>query len=109
MIIRGNIFIFVIFIIGFHFSCTKKGNPSTPAGYTYQVPPETDDGWETASLSDFGLDVNRIEDLVKSIRYRIFSSPGQTTMAICGGSKLITAIIRHLILIRPWVGEVRKS
>jgi CubicO group peptidase (beta-lactamase class C family) len=35
--------------------------------YSYQIPQQTDDGWETANLSKVGMEKNSIENLVNSI------------------------------------------
>jgi CubicO group peptidase (beta-lactamase class C family) len=38
------------------FSCGQDTKPTPPAeGYQYEVPPETNDGWETASLASVGM------------------------------------------------------
>lgn len=34
----------------------------------YEIPQETDDGWETASLSDAQVDPRKIDDLMSAIR-----------------------------------------
>lgn len=43
-----------------------KANPS--AVYQYQIPEKTDDGWQTASLSDHGIDQELIHRMVGRIR-----------------------------------------
>jgi len=42
----------------------------TPANYTYQVPQQTSDGWETASLGDVGLDTVPFIDLMNGLLRR---------------------------------------
>ncbi len=39
----------------------------SPGGYTYRVPEQTDDGWETASLADVGMDETPITDLMNAL------------------------------------------
>ena len=36
-------------------------------GYSYRVPEQTDDGWETASLADVGMDEKPIADLMNAL------------------------------------------
>jgi len=45
---------------------------SATARYLYQPPAQTSDGWETASLSDVGMDDDFIVDLVDSIRTKYY-------------------------------------
>ena len=45
------------------------GNPTEPVQeYVYTQPPETGDGWETASLEGTGVDVSRLASLVNATR-----------------------------------------
>jgi CubicO group peptidase (beta-lactamase class C family) len=46
-----------------------KNQPVTPdeTGYQYTEPAQTDDGWETGSLSSVGMDKNVFEDMVMHI------------------------------------------
>ena len=54
------------------FSCSKKSSPSDTDEhsdeYSYQIPEQTEDGWETVSLSEVGMDEEPIVDLVNAIR-----------------------------------------
>ena len=55
------------------FSCKNKDRTLNPsAEYIYTTPEQTDDGWETASLSDVGMDAGRITALVKVIYYNLY-------------------------------------
>lgn len=45
-------------------SCAHATQPSQE-GYTYHVPEQTGDGWETASLDDVGMDTGRMVDMMK--------------------------------------------
>ena len=46
------------------------GNPVSPDGYTYTVPPQTGDGWVTASLADVGMDSAPLVSLMNELRGR---------------------------------------
>lgn len=50
-------------------SCSKENNPvdSTQGDYKYTVPTQTDDGWKTASLTEVGLNVEPLEDMVNML------------------------------------------
>jgi CubicO group peptidase (beta-lactamase class C family) len=50
-----------LFIIVFLFSCSQQPQ------YKYEVPEKTDDGWETVSLSEAGVDPAKINDLMLNI------------------------------------------
>lgn len=51
--LRCVAFLFFLFIA---LSCEKSTGPSDNKGeYTYQVPAQADDGWETASITDAGM------------------------------------------------------
>jgi CubicO group peptidase (beta-lactamase class C family) len=54
------------------FSC-KTESPSGPEPYTYQVPEQTGDGWETASLGDVGMDENLLTELVNNINSNVYT------------------------------------
>jgi len=53
-------------------SChTSTGNEEARVNaYEYQVPPQTDDGWETASLNDVGMKQATIADMMNLLRAR---------------------------------------
>ena len=46
------------------------GDPVSPDGYTYSVPPQTGDGWVTASLADEGMDPAPLVALMNDLRGR---------------------------------------
>ena len=48
-------------------SCSEAANV---AAYEYQIPPQTDDGWETASLSDVRMNQTLIADMMNLLRSR---------------------------------------
>jgi CubicO group peptidase (beta-lactamase class C family) len=50
-----------LLIIVFLFSCSQ------PPQYKYQIPEKTDDGWETASLSEADIDPAKINDMILNI------------------------------------------
>lgn len=67
--------IFAIFILGSTFSCSK--NPTSKEdepvdGYVYVQPLETGDGWQTASLSDVGMNKIKIIDLIDKIQNQVY-------------------------------------
>ena len=53
------------------YSCTKDKTPFDPIGdYQYEIPVQTDDGWETASIASVGINeiplfnlLNRLNEL----------------------------------------------
>jgi CubicO group peptidase (beta-lactamase class C family) len=58
IIVLGNIF----------FSCEEDPSSNPPDGsYIYTVPEETNDGWQTASLSSAGMNTSRLETLINKI------------------------------------------
>ena len=66
-------FLLIILILGFAFSCSKNptsGDDEPGNGYVYVQPPETGDGWQTASLSDVGM--NKIVDLINKIQDQVY-------------------------------------
>jgi len=42
-------------------------------GYTYAIPEEAGDGWETASLTSVGMNTKRIEDLINDINNDVYT------------------------------------
>lgn len=67
-----KIIILLVLSLAFSLSCKNEQNSSVPDEYTYQIPEQTGDGWETASLNDVGMDENRISELVDNIRNDIY-------------------------------------
>jgi CubicO group peptidase (beta-lactamase class C family) len=53
------------------FSCGKDTVVNPPA-YTYRIPEQTDDGWQTASLADVGIDENVISGAIDRINYKLY-------------------------------------
>lgn len=50
-------------------SCGVQGKTTgTPEGYQYQVPVETGDGWETASLADVGMDEDHLIEFMNELK-----------------------------------------
>ena len=45
----------------------KAEERAVPVSYQYKIPMQTDDGWETAHLSETGLDEQRLSDLIRRI------------------------------------------
>ncbi|MEJ2617116.1 MAG: serine hydrolase [Ignavibacteriaceae bacterium] len=68
-----SIFIYLM-IPFFLMDCSNDNPPTAPNdisdGYTYKVPEQTDDGWETASLSDVGVDPTIITNLMNDLNNR---------------------------------------
>ena len=74
--------IYLLFILlgisYFLLSCSKNENTTEPTvGYQYTVPLQTEDGWETASLTSVGMDplpmINCMNDLSGITEHRIHS------------------------------------
>ncbi|MGD2154419.1 MAG: serine hydrolase [Gemmatimonadales bacterium] len=52
-------------------ACSNGDEPTNynpPPGYVYTVPEQVDDGWQTASLADVGMDQSRLENLMNRLR-----------------------------------------
>jgi CubicO group peptidase (beta-lactamase class C family) len=73
--------VIALLLIGLR-GCTAHAQPtptsqprSESAGdaqaYPYMVPPELDDGWQTASLESVGIDIARIEQMTNAIRHYV--------------------------------------
>ncbi|MCD4665918.1 MAG: serine hydrolase, partial [Bacteroidales bacterium] len=58
--------VFISFILLFLCSC-KKDVPPANNPYKYQIPEQTNDGWEVSSLSEVGMEVSLIEELTENI------------------------------------------
>jgi CubicO group peptidase (beta-lactamase class C family) len=59
--------VFIICISGGVLSCDKNKDAVGPSG-EYQVPLQTDDGWQTASLASVGMDVTALINLMENLR-----------------------------------------
>jgi CubicO group peptidase (beta-lactamase class C family) len=71
-LIRKLLIIFIFLATQFLLvSCNKDNPPTFPENtsneYTYTVPEQTGDGWETASLSDVGMDQSIITNLMNDL------------------------------------------
>ena len=68
------IFYFLIISTIILISCSNDNPPTSPEntsnGYIYNVPEQTSDGWETASLSDVGMDRTVIINLMNNLQNR---------------------------------------
>jgi len=68
------IFYFLLISTIILISCSDENPPTstenTPNGYIYTVPEQTGDGWETASLSDVGIDQTVIANLMNDLQNR---------------------------------------
>jgi len=54
--------------------CKEDSTVDTPVdGYTYSVPEETNDGWQTASLSSVGINTSSVENLVVRIKNYLYT------------------------------------
>lgn len=82
------------------FTFTKADPTSTPgfaprpgqAPYAYHLPPRAGDGWQTASLTDVGLDPSKVTAFVDSILASPASSPSSpyiTSVSIARHGKLV--------------------
>ena len=71
-----ELLIILIFLIApfFLFNCSSDNPPTSPEnnsnGYIYTVPEQTNDGWETASLTDVGMDRTIIANLMNDLQNR---------------------------------------
>jgi CubicO group peptidase (beta-lactamase class C family) len=52
----------------------KKPTAVNDSSYQIQIPEETGDGWETASLSDVGVNENLIVDMVERVRINLYQN-----------------------------------
>lgn len=74
-LMKKLISIFIYLMVPFFLmDCSNDNPPTSPNdisdGYTYKVPEQTGDGWETASLSDVGLDQTIITNLMNDLNNR---------------------------------------
>jgi CubicO group peptidase (beta-lactamase class C family) len=57
----------------FFFACKEDSSIHPPEGnYIYEIPEETGDGWETASLTSVGMNTSKIESLVNKIKNNMY-------------------------------------
>ncbi len=57
---------------------SNPGSPGQPARWAYQQPENTGDGWVTASLTDVGMDLEPVADLMN----RLHDNPGHLVHSI---------------------------
>lgn len=55
------------------FSCGKDTVVNPPA-YTYRIPEETGDGWQTASLEEVGINRETVSDAINRINYKLYQN-----------------------------------
>lgn len=71
---QSVIFLLLIFLLFFH--CRKESSTSfsnaNSDGYTYQIPEQTNDGWNVASLHDVGINEQQIIEIVDKIQNDIY-------------------------------------
>ncbi|KPK87593.1 MAG: hypothetical protein AMS27_02070 [Bacteroides sp. SM23_62_1] len=60
------IYVFISFSLLFILRCEKDVPPANNH-YKYQIPEQTNDGWEVSSLSEVGMNVSVIEELTENI------------------------------------------
>lgn len=75
--IRLRIILFMQAIVICFFSCSDDNITNSDLEYVYTVPIQTDDGWETVSLTDVGVDETPIaqfmDELLNNIEHKIHS------------------------------------
>ena len=52
-------------------SCQTRDNQLT---YTYQVPPDIGDGWQTAHLNSHNIDLNTMEEMVSKVKNNVYKN-----------------------------------
>ncbi len=67
-----QILILLLLLQVFLDSCQKENSPTTPDESSYQIPEQTNDGWETASLSDVGIEITPIIDIVEKVENEVY-------------------------------------
>jgi CubicO group peptidase (beta-lactamase class C family) len=70
---KKRIIIWLFIISAGIFSC-RTGEDQVSQYYTYQIPTNRNDGWETAHLSSHSIDVQQIEMMVVKIKENIFKN-----------------------------------
>jgi hypothetical protein len=60
-------FLILVFLV---LSCGKDQIVNPPA-YTYWIPEETGDGWQTASLEEVGINRQTVSDAINRINYKL--------------------------------------
>jgi CubicO group peptidase (beta-lactamase class C family) len=66
-----NIFSFLLFLLLFYF-CSDENVNEPPPPYEYSVPEQTDDGWNTGTLTEVNIQSEKLIQLVDYINYGIF-------------------------------------
>ena len=61
----------IAFFVLWIFSCSDE-QPTHPPAYSYQIPAQIDDGWQTASLAKVGLDAGIISEAIDRINYGLY-------------------------------------
>jgi hypothetical protein len=59
-----TVFLFALIILSIYFIVGNQG------GYSYRVPEQANDGWVTASLTDVGMDVAPLINLINELSCR---------------------------------------
>lgn len=67
-----KLFLLIFFISLICFNCTKSTTEPDNVSYTYTIPTQENDGWNTASLSSVGMGDNLLENLVVKINLGIY-------------------------------------
>jgi CubicO group peptidase (beta-lactamase class C family) len=63
----------MLFVVFWLLSCGKDQIVNPPA-YTYRIPEETSDGWQTASLEEVGLSRETVSDAINRINYKLYQN-----------------------------------
>ena len=61
----------IAFFVLWIFSCSDE-QPTHPPAYSYQIPAQTNDDWQTASLAKVGLDAGIISEAIDRINYGLY-------------------------------------
>jgi len=67
-----KLFPIIFFIVLVYFNCTKNTTEPENVSYTYTIPPQVNDGWDTGSLSSVEMDKSLFENLVVKINVGIY-------------------------------------
>ena len=58
----------------FYILLIAAGGVSSESSYRYQIPKQTQDGWQTASLGDVGIKAKKLVALVEQIRCKKYQN-----------------------------------